>query len=109
MDAYYTDDTVTLYHGHATKVAEALESSSVQTIVTSPPYFGLRDYGVDGQTGAESTVAEYVDGMVSLFHELRRVFADDGTLWLNLGDSYSASVSSTGGYSDKSTLSGSRR
>lgn len=91
MDAYYTDDTVTLYHGHATKVAEALESSSVQTIVTSPPYFNLRDYGEAGQIGLESTLEEYVDSLVLLFDELRRVLADDGTLWLNLGDSFSGS------------------
>ena len=103
---YYEDDMVTLHHGDAETVAATLEPRSVQTIVTSPPYYGLRDYGVEGQLGAESSVQEYVDRMVALFRSLRDVLADDGTLWINLGDSYSASISGTGGYSEKSTLSG---
>ena len=86
--SYYQDDLVTLYHGDALAEARRLPSGSVQTIVTSPPYFGLRDYGTEGQMGAEDTVEGYVAGMVALFSELRRVLADDGTLWLNLGDSY---------------------
>jgi len=89
MKPYYDDDLVTLFHGDALQVAESLPSASVQTIVTSPPYFGLRDYGAEGQMGAEETLQGYVDGMVALFRELRRVLTDDGTLWLNLGDSYS--------------------
>ena len=60
----------------------------MQTVVTSPPYWGLRDYGVDGQMGLEGTPEEYVAGMVDVFREVRRVLRDDGTLWLNLGDSY---------------------
>src|SRR5690606_5966837 len=60
----------------------------VQTCVTSPPYFGLRDYGVDGQIGLEPTPDEYVAQMVEVFRCVRDVLADDGTLWLNLGDSY---------------------
>lgn len=59
-----------------------------QTCVTSPPYFGLRDYGVDGQIGLEATPEEFVAKMVEVFREVRRVLRDDGTLWLNLGDSY---------------------
>jgi len=86
--AYYEDDLVALHHGDALEVARGLESQSVQCIVTSPPYFGLRDYGADGQMGAESSLFEYVDAMVGLFRELRRVLADDGTLWLNIGDTY---------------------
>jgi len=58
-----------------------------QTCVTSPPYFGLRDYGVPGQLGLERTPNEYIDNLVKVFRELRRVLRDDGTLWLNLGDS----------------------
>jgi DNA modification methylase len=88
MKPYYADDLVSLYHGDAERVAGLLESGSVRTIVTSPPYFGLRDYGEDGQIGAEESLDEYVAALVALFRELRRVLSDDGTLWLNLGDSY---------------------
>lgn len=63
---------------------------SVQTCVTSPPYFGLRDYGHDGQIGLEKTPDEFVAKLVEVFREVRRVLRDDGTLWLNLGDSYAA-------------------
>lgn len=62
----------------------------VQCVVTSPPYWGLRDYGVVGQLGLEETPEEYVEHLVAVFREVRRVLRDDGTVWLNLGDSYSA-------------------
>lgn len=88
MTVYFDGGDVVLHHGHALDVARTLPDASVQTIVTSPPYYGLRDYGEDGQYGAQSSVGEYVAAMVDLFRELRRVLADDGTLWLNLGDSY---------------------
>lgn len=90
MKPYYEDDTISLFHGDAFAVATKLAPKSVRTIVTSPPYFGLRDYGMDGQLGAESTVGEYVSNLVGLFAVLREVLADDGTLWLNLGDSYAS-------------------
>lgn len=106
MSLYYDSPDVQMHHGDALEVARTLPDGLARTIVTSPPYFGLRDYGEDGQMGAESSVGEYVARMVELFRELRRVLADDGTLWLNLGDSYSAGVSGTGGYSSKSTLVG---
>lgn len=85
-----------------------LASGSVHTCVTSPPYFGLRDYGVDGQIGLESTPDAYVARLVEVFREVRRVLRDDGTLWLNLGDSYnSAPVGSFngGGFKDVSAAS----
>lgn len=85
---YYSDDRVTLHLGDALEVARELESGSADCIVTSPPYFGLRDYGVDGQYGLEASPGEYVETMRALFSELRRVLSDDGTLWLNIGDSY---------------------
>jgi DNA modification methylase len=66
----------------------AMPASSVQCCITSPPYFWLRDYGVPGQIGQEPTPEEYVANLVSVFREVRRVLRDDGTLWLNLGDSY---------------------
>ena len=68
----------------------AADGVRVQTCVTSPPYFGLRDYGVDGQIGQEQTPEAYVAEMVEVFRCVRDVLADDGTLWLNLGDSYAS-------------------
>lgn len=65
-----------------------LEPESVQTCVTSPPYWGLRDYGVAGQLGLETSVDEYVAALVVVFRDVRRVLREDGTLWLNLGDGY---------------------
>ena len=86
---HYRDEQVTLLLGDALAVAAEMADDSADCIVTSPPYFGLRDYGTEGQYGLESSPAEYVETMRRLFAELRRVLADDGTLWLNLGDSYS--------------------
>jgi DNA modification methylase len=79
---------VDLRCGDALALMREMESGSVQTCVTSPPYWGLRDYGVAGQLGLERTPQEYVASMVEVFREVRRVLRDDGTLWLNLGDSY---------------------
>lgn len=76
--------------GDCRETLKTLPDQSVHCCVTSPPYFGLRDYGVDGQIGLESTPAEFIAGMVAVFREVRRVLRDDGTLWLNLGDSYAA-------------------
>lgn len=88
VSIHYTDDQITLYFGDALNVAYTLGDGDADCIVTSPPYFGLRDYGIDGQYGLEKSPAEYVETMRGLFSELRRVLADDGTLWLNIGDSY---------------------
>lgn len=74
-----------------------LASGSVQTCITSPPYFGLRDYGHDEQIGSEPTPDAFVAELVNVFREVRRVLADDGTAWLNLGDSY-ANDTKWGGY-----------
>ena len=90
MSIYYQDESAALHLGDALEVARMLPDESVDCIVTSPPYFGLRDYGNEGQYGTEASPAEYVETMRALFAELRRVLADDGTLWLNLGDSYSS-------------------
>ena len=91
---FYSDDQVTLFDGDALEVARHMDDGAADCIVTSPPYFGLRDYGIDGQYGLESSPAEYVETMRKLFSELRRVLADDGTLWLNIGDSYATSGAS---------------
>ncbi len=74
-----------------------LAEASIQTCVTSPPYYGLRDYGHDGQIGLEASPAEYIDRLVSVFREVRRVLRDDGTLWLNIGDSYARNGGEVGG------------
>ena len=97
MKPYYQDDTVTLYHGDAAATLSQLPAGSVDCIVTSPPYFGLRDYGVDGQIGAEPSPGEFVAALVAVFREARRALADDGTLWVNLGDSYASASKGTGG------------
>lgn len=76
--------------GDVRQTLPTLPDRSVQTCITSPPYFGLRDYGVDGQLGLEPTPREFVDAMVRVFREVRRVLRDDGTLWMNLGDSYAS-------------------
>lgn len=74
--------------GDCRDMMRTLPDQSVHCCVTSPPYFGLRDYGVDGQLGLEPTPDEFVEAMVEVFREVWRVLRDDGTLWLNLGDSY---------------------
>jgi DNA modification methylase len=77
-------------HGDCREILRTLPDASVHCCVTSPPYFGLRDYGVEHQIGLEPTPDEYVSQLVEVFREVRRVLRDDGTLWLNLGDSYAA-------------------
>ena len=80
--------TWTLHQGEALQQLNQIECESINCCVTSPPYWGLRDYGVDGQMGLESTPEEYVAKMVEVFREVKRVLRKDGTLWLNLGDCY---------------------
>ena len=77
--------------GDCRNLLREMPEKSVHTCVTSPPYFGLRDYGVDDQIGLEQTPEAFVAEMVTVFREVRRVLRDDGTLWLNLGDSYAGS------------------
>jgi DNA modification methylase len=89
-----------IINGDCLEELKKLPDQCVQTCVTSPPYFGLRDYGVDGQIGLEETLEEYVGQIVDVFREVRRCLRDDGTLWLNLGDSYSAGGRGGGGKQD---------
>jgi DNA modification methylase len=74
--------------GDCRETMRSLPEKSIQMCVTSPPYYGLRDYGVEGQLGLEQTPEEYIQAMVEVFREVHRVLKDDGTLWLNIGDSY---------------------
>ena len=93
--------------GDCRETLKTLPAESVQTCVTSPPYFGLRDYGHAAQIGLEETPEQYVAQLVEVFREVRRVLRDDGTLWLNLGDSYAGNGAA---YDDSSsTLQGSKQ
>jgi site-specific DNA-methyltransferase (cytosine-N4-specific) len=93
---YHSDETITLHEGDALTVLRDLPAGSVDCCVTSPPYYGLRDYGHPDQIGAEATPAAYVERLRLVFAEVRRVLADDGTLWLNIGDSYAGSWGAQG-------------
>lgn len=83
----------TIFQGDCLKRLKKLPSESIQMCVTSPPYFGLRDYGHDGQIGLEETPEQYIEKLVAVFREVRRLLRKDGTLWLNIGDSYAANRS----------------
>ncbi len=76
--------------GDASRVLARLPAASVRCVVTSPPYWGLRDYGIHGQIGLEETLAQYIGGLVGVFREMRRVLRPDGTFWLNIGDGYTS-------------------
>jgi len=97
-----------IYNYDALTFTRHLPAQSVQCVVTSPPYFGLRDYGAASQWGLEPTIDDYVGNLVALFREIRRALADDGTVWLNLGDSYvgAASQHKSGGHFGDSSCIG---
>lgn len=76
--------------GDARQALKEFPDNHFQSVVTSPPYWGLRDYGIDGQIGAENSVEAYIEDLVRLFREVRRTLSEDGTLWLNIGDSYTS-------------------
>lgn len=80
----------TLFEGDALTVLRRLPSSSVRCVVTSPPYWGLRDYGIAEQIGLELSMHQFLQRLVTVFAEVRRVLTDDGTLWLNIGDNYTS-------------------
>ena len=82
--------SLTILKGDALEQLRRRRTVLVQCCVTSPPYWGLRDYGIDGQLGLEETPDAYVAKIIDAFREVRRVLKDDGTLWLNLGDTYSS-------------------
>ena len=96
MKPYYEREGCRLYMGDTLDVLREIPDDSIQCVVTSPPYWGLRDYGIDGQLGLEATPAEYVSNMVAVFSEIRRVLKPDGTLWLNLGDTYATGAGKIG-------------
>ncbi len=98
LQPHWQNDRVTLHCGDALETLKQLPDESAHCCVTSPPYFGLRDYGVEGQIGLEQTPDEYIAKMVEVFQEVRRVLRSDGTCWINIGDSY-ANDSKWGGSS----------
>lgn len=104
MKGYKADDNSwKIICGDSLQTLKQLKDQSVYCCVTSPPYFGLRNYQTDGQIGLEQTPEEYVNKLVAVFREVRRVLRDDGTLWLNLGDSYANDTKWGGSTSGKHT------
>ncbi len=83
------DDSLIL-EGDALHALHLIPSESVQCVVTSPPYWGLRDYGINGQIGLEPSFPQFINHLVSVFNEVKRVLRNDGTLWLNIGDGYTS-------------------
>lgn len=83
-------DESVLVTGNSLNVLKRMPDACVQTIVTSPPYWSLRDYGIEGQIGLVETIDQYIDSLGDVFDEARRLLRDDGTLWLNIGDSYTS-------------------
>lgn len=93
--------SIKIYQGDCLEVLKKLPKESVHCVITSPPYWGLRDYGIAGQIGQEPTFDKFLVHMVHVFEEVRRVLHRSGTLWLNMGDSYN-SAQSRGSYGDQS-------
>lgn len=96
MKPYYSSDSITIYNADVLDALRELPSGSVHCVVTSPPYYGLRDYQCEGQIGLEASPAAWIAKMVELFGEVRRVMRKDATLWVNVGDSYAASTQGGG-------------
>lgn len=85
-----------IYCGNCVEVLKTFSDKSINCCITSPPYYGLRDYGVSGQIGNEDTPEQYIEKLVNVFKEVRRILKDDGVLWLNLGDSWAGSNQGAG-------------
>ena len=93
--------SIQIITGDVRDILPTIPAKSVQCVVTSPPYYGLRNYGVDGQIGLESTLTEYIETMVDVFRFVRETLADDGVMWLNIGDSYATDTKGSGGQTVK--------
>lgn len=101
--------TIELRVGDALDVLKQQPSERFDTCVTSPPYYRMRDYGVDGQIGLEEAPCEYVDNLVDIFREVRRTLKPEGTLWLNLGDGYNGAGGAGGDYNEGGLREGQRK
>jgi DNA modification methylase/DNA-binding XRE family transcriptional regulator len=86
----YRENSVRIIQGDSRQALEDIPDGTFQCCITSPPYWGLRDYGYNGQIGAENDPSDYIEDLVKIFREVRRTLTDDGTLWLNIGDSYTS-------------------
>ena len=84
------DNPISVIHGNSLDTLKSIPDNSFQCAVTSPPYWGVRDYGVDEQIGAEMDINDYISNLVSVFREVRRVLKPDGTFWLNIGNTYTS-------------------
>ena len=100
MKPYWKQNGNKIYQGDALEVLRTMPKESIHCVVTSPPYWGLRDYGIEGQLGLEKTPEEYIEKMVEIFREVKRVLRSDGSCWINLGDSYAGSGSPGGDFRD---------
>ena len=97
-----------ILNGDSLEILPTLEAESIQCCITSPPYWGLRDYDHPAQIGAEDSPAQYVENLVTLFREVRRVLRHDGTVWLNVGDGY-ARNGGTGGHGPNAIVGNTRK
>jgi DNA modification methylase len=95
IEPYYSTQLGELYCGNVIKVLRELPDEIVQCVITSPPYWGMRDYGIEGQIGLEKTPQKYIEKLVTVFSEIRRVLKNDGTMWIVIGDCY---IGSWGNY-----------
>lgn len=95
MKPYHEERNVQIYLGDALEVLKTFDSEMIDCVITSPPYWRLRDYGVDGQIGLEKTFEEYIEKLCSVFDEVKRVLKKEGTCWVNLGDTYAGTMPKT--------------
>ena len=91
-----------IYHGSALEVLRTMPKKTVNCVVTSPPYFWLRDYGVDGQIGMEDSISDYIDTLTAIMNEVRRVLRDDGVAFFNIGDTFYSGKGMSHGQDEKS-------
>ena len=96
QEPYYKEEGGSIFLGDVLDILKQMNAESVDMVITSPPYYGLRNYGVDGQIGLEETFDEFLDKMMLIFAEVKRVLKKEGSCWVNIGDSYSGSGNGSG-------------